>query len=108
MLKPIKESDKPHKLFIINHIYEHSLYSEMFIINHYVNKMDESDKLLKNLFMAKQPLPMYVQMTNHNLQFYINHIKKDNYEFCTKFLKYSNKFDVPKNVKDKILKIFDI
>ena len=38
MLKPIKESDKPHKLFIINHIYEHSLYSEMFIINHYVNK----------------------------------------------------------------------
>lgn len=108
MLKPMEEHDKPHKLFIINHIYEHSLYSEMFIINHYVQKMEESDKLLKKLFMAKQPLPMYIAMTNHNLQFYIPHIKKDNYEFCVKFLRYSKKFDVPEQLKNNILKIFGI
>ena len=104
----MKEHDKPHKLFIVNHIYEHSLYSEMFIINHYVQKMDESDEILKKLFMAEQPLPMYVAMTNHNLQFYVPNIKKDNYEFCTKFIRYSNKFGVPEELKNNILKIFNI
>ena len=108
MLEPMKEQDKPHKLFIINHIYEHSLYSEMFIINHYVQKMEESDALLKKLFMANQPLPLYIHMTNHNLQFYVPNIKKDNYEFCVKFLRYSKKFDVPEQLKNNILKIFDI
>lgn len=108
MLRPMKEHDKPHKLFIVNHIYEHSLYSEMFIINHYVQKMEESDEILKKLFMAEQPLPMYVAMTNHNLQFYVPNIKKDNYEFCTKFIRYSNKFGVPEELKNNILKIFNI
>jgi glycosyltransferase involved in cell wall biosynthesis len=108
MLKPMRKQDWEHKLFIVNHIYEHSLYSEMFIILHYVNKMNEGDELLKKLFMANKPLPMYVNMTNFNLKFYINNIKKDNYEFCVKFLRYCNKFNVPDKLKTKILKIYDI
>ena len=34
MLEYLPESQKEHKLFIMNHIYDHSLYSEM-VINYY-------------------------------------------------------------------------
>lgn len=108
MLTEIREEDKPHKLFIINHIYDHSLYSEMFIIYNYVQKFDKQMEVLLKLFVGKHALPVYINMTNHNLQFYLNNIKSDNYEFCVKFLKYCKTFNIQHQIKEKILKIFNL
>ena len=53
MLNPCYEHDKPHKLFILNDIYEHSLYSEMLIILYYLKKFDEANDILKKLLFGK-------------------------------------------------------
>lgn len=106
MLKPCLKQDKPHKLFIINHIYEHSLYSEMAIILYYLKKNDEVMEIFKILFLANITHPGYIQMTNNNIKYFIPHIKKDDWEFYGKFKRYCLKFNVPENLKKQIDKLF--
>mgnify|MGYP006164734845 FL=1 len=106
MLKPCLKQDKPHKLFIINHIYEHSLYSEMAIILYYLKKNDEVIEIFKILFLANITHPGYIQMTNNNIKYFIPHIKKDDWEFYGKFKRYCLKFNVPENLKTQIDKLF--
>ena len=80
----------------------------MFIIYNYVQKFDKQMEVLLKLFEGKHALPVYINMTNHNLQFYLNNIKSDNYEFCVKFLKYCKTFNIQHQIKEKILKIFNL
>ena len=106
MLKPCYEHDKPHKLFINNHIYEHSLYSEMLIILYYLHKFDEANEILKKILMAKITDPGYINMTNYNIKYFIPHIKNDDFEFYVKFRAYCKKFNVPEDVQKDIDKLF--
>jgi glycosyltransferase involved in cell wall biosynthesis len=106
MLKPCYNKDRHTKLFIINHIYEHSLFSEMLIILFYLNKFEEGIVLLKKLFSAEKPLETYIKITNQNLIFFISTIKKDDWEFYAKFQLYSKKFNVPDELTKKIDEIF--
>jgi hypothetical protein len=107
MLEPLKNEDKQHKLFIINHIYDHSLYSEMVIILYYLDKFDEANDILLKLFVAKNPQQEYINMTNYNLKFFLPYIKKDNWEFYAKFQRYALKFKVPEDIKQQIHKQFE-
>ena len=107
MLEPLNEADKPHKLFIMNHIYEHSLYSEMVIILYYLGKIEEANKMLKKLFNAKKPMQQYINMTNFNLKFFVQHLKKEDWEFYAKFQRYAKKFNVPNELKKNIDKVFE-
>jgi len=106
MLKPIYEHDKPHKLFILNDIYEHSLYSEMLIILYYLQKFDEANKILKKLLMANITNPVYINMTNYNIKYFIPHIDKNDWEFYGKFNRYTKKFLVPEELKKEVDKLF--
>mgnify|MGYP006148696005 CR=1 FL=1 len=107
MLEPIKNEDRKHKLFIINHIYDHSLYSEILIILYYLNKWDKVNDILLKLLVAKKPQQGYINMTNRNLKYFLPHIKKDNWEFYAKFQKYASKFGVPEDIKQLINKQFE-
>jgi tetratricopeptide (TPR) repeat protein len=107
MLKPCLKKDRPHKLFIMNHIYDHSLFSEMLIILYYLNKFDEALVILKKLLSAEKSLTGYVNITNQNMKYFIPHIKKDDWEFYAKFQVYSKKNNVPDDLKNKIDKIFE-
>jgi hypothetical protein len=107
MLEPLQNKDKPHKLFIINHIYDHSLYSEMLIILYYLHKFDEANKVLLKLLVAEKPQQEYINMTNYNLKYFLPHIKKDNWEFYAKFQRYALKFRVPEDIKQEINKQFE-
>jgi len=102
MLKPCTGS----KLFIINHIYEHSLLSEMFIVLYYLKKIEETTAVLKKLLLAEKPLEAYVNITNSNLTYFIPHLKKDDWEFYAKFQAYSRKFNVPNELKNQIDAVF--
>ena len=106
MLTPINESDKNNKLFVINHIYDHSLYSEMSIIYFYLNKHQECIKMFKNLFMANYTIPVYINMTSHNLKLYIPHIDKNDREFYNKFIRYAEKFEINPILITKLKKLF--
>ncbi len=106
MLKPCLDHDKPHKLFINNHIYEHSLYSEMLIILYYLHKFDEANEVLKKILVAKITDPGYINMTNYNIKYFIPHIKKDDYEFYVKFRGYCKRFHVPDDLQKDIDKLF--
>jgi tetratricopeptide (TPR) repeat protein len=105
MLKPRIKKDS--QLFIINHIYDHSLFSEMLIILYYLNKFDEALVILKKLLSAEKPLEGYINITNRNMKYFIPHIKKDDWEFYAKFQLYSKKNNVPDDLKNKIDKIFE-
>ena len=107
MLKPCLKQDKQHKLFITNHIYEHSLYSEMTIILYYLKKNDEVMEIFKILFLANITQPEYIRMVNNNMIFFIPYIKKDDWEFYGKFQIYSKKVNVPNDLKKKIDIIFE-
>jgi|TARA_B110000971_G_scaffold219002_1_gene259080 tetratricopeptide (TPR) repeat protein len=106
MLKPCLKKDKIHKLFVINHIYEHSLYSEIAIILYYLKENEEVIEIFKKLFLANITNPLYIQMTNNNIKYFIPHIKRDDWEFYGKFKRYCLKFTVPENLKKQIDKVF--
>ncbi len=106
MLKPCLDGDKQHKLFIENHIYEHSLYSEMAIILYYLNKKDEIIEIFKKLFLANITIPIYIFMTNNNLKYFIPNIRKDDWEFYGKFQRYCKKFEVPIDLIKQMDKLF--
>ena len=103
MLDKMEKEDIEHKLFIIPHIYDHSLYSEMLIILFYLKKFDEANDILKLLFNAKTPIKPYIELLNFNLTFFLPYIKKDDWELYAKFQRYSKKYDVP----DKLIKSID-
>ena len=106
MLTPINENDKNNKLFVINHIYDHSLYAEMSAIYFYLNKHKECIKMFKNLFMANYTIPVYINMTSHNLKLYIPYIDKNDREFYNKFIRYAEKFEIDPILITKLKKLF--
>jgi len=106
MLKTCTKNDKPHKLFIINHIHDHSLYSEMLIIYYYLHKFDKATEMLHKIFMANHIEPGYVNMTNNNLHHFIEHIDKNNWSLYGKFKRYCKKVNVPDDLINKLDKLF--
>ena len=106
MLTDCNEKDKVNKLFMINHLYDHSIYSEMAIIYYYLNKHDKCIEMFKNLFMANHTIPVYINMTTHNLNLYIPHIDKNDWEFYGKFIRYTKKFKIDPNLINKLNKLF--
>ena len=101
------ENQKEHTLFIMNHIYDHSLYSEMVINYFYLGKMKEANNMLKKLFCAKKPIPTYINMTNYNLKYFIPHIDKNDWEWYAKFQHYARKFDLPPDIIKSMDKVFE-
>ena len=106
MLKECRKEDKPHKLFIINHIHDHSLYSEMLIIYYYLHKFDKALEILHKLLLATHTDPGYINMTNNNIAHFISHLDKNDWSFYGKFKRYCKKFNVPEDLKNKIDKLF--
>ena len=106
MLTPCTEADKVHKLFIINPIHDHSLYSEMLIIYYYLKKIDKCKEMLSKIFVATQADQGYINMTNSNLQHFVEHIDKNDWEFYGKFKRYCIKFNVPQKLINDIDKLF--
>ena len=100
------KEDKQHKLFIVNHIHDHSLYSEMLIIYYYLNKIDKADEMLQKLFLAEHVDQGYINMTNNNLSHFIPHLDKNNWSFYGKFKRYCAKHNVPQDIINKIDKVF--
>jgi len=107
MLEPLPNNQKEHKLFILNHIYEHSMYSEMVIILYYLGKIEEANKLFKKMFTADKPIGEYINMTTYNLRYFIPHINKTDWEFYAKFQKYAKKFNLPQDLIKSVDKVFE-
>ena len=106
MLKKCSKEDKNHKLFFMNFIHDHSLYSEMLVIYYYLNKIEKANEILLKIFMANFADDIYINMTNHNIKHFIEHINKDNWEFYGKFKRYCKKFNVPEELVKDIDKLF--
>jgi len=107
MLEYLPEKQKEHKLFIMNHIYDHSLYSEMVINYFYLGKMKKANDMLKKLFTAKKPIPQYINMTNYNLKYFLPHIERTDWEFYAKFQRYARKFNLPEDIIKSVDKLFE-